>query len=1032
MPSYRVLFSRPALALALLVGFVAPACDCDSGGGITNSGGQLTLDPEQADFGYVIVGQQKQLKVLVRNTGRGTIKVRSIDRSEGFPGEILFSPPNFQLEPNEETSLTLLFQPKEVGPRQGTLLLRNDGFLDPVELPVAGVGIVPNLAFDPASVNFGPVIVDNVGEQSAKLVNRGDAPIDVFVDGISGDNAEMFRALIPGSDQTHAFLEAGASIDVALSFEPKAVGEGFKAAFSVRPCTACEPTLLPLEGRGVAAGIIAEPEELNFGAVLPGTTSTKTLTLRNIGNKRIAVTSIQPAQAGTEFGVVQPAQWPALEPGESSTVDVTYSPAALGQDSTRLVVETDDQRAPRFEVTVLGYGGGPSLDVLPAALEFNTVGIGFPVKRRLTLVNKGINDPNSDNDDLLVTALSLPVGDFAYSLPNGGALPLRLSPGSRAIVEVTYSPTDSGEDFATLQVSSNDGDRPTVDVPVHGTGRPLPPCEYEMLPAAVPGLQFGVVQRGRNARLSFSIRNIGTNDCSLGAIELDPSANGVFTLPAGPVFGKILTPGERLVTEVEFAPPGTAASGTAYASFIDISVSSVRAPQQQLQLSGRGAEVCLSITPMGVDFGTVEPNCETNNRTFTIYNACRTAVKINSIVTSAGTSEFRVLPPTNLPTTLQPQQQLRFDARYRPVDLGQDNGSIEVYTDQTVTGNPPQPYVLTLTGKGEVDATARETFRQADQARADILFVVDDSGSMSSKQQALATNFSSFMRFAIQQQIDYRIAVTTTAAASGGCNASDDAQGRFMPLNSSTRIVTPALPDPLGTFSTNVRVGASGCASEQGMEGGWQALSDPNINGTNAGFLRNDAYLSIIMVSDAEDQSIRPVDFYVNFFQNIKGPRGANLVSVSAIVNHDNSICENNPNADTPEDSNPALRYMEVVRRTGGVLESICTDDWSRSLQKLGQSAFGYKSRFILNSEPDPATLRVVVTQATDNACASDAECVSMGGANDTCQAGFCQAVREQPGTWNYTPETNSVDFLPTWVPPAGAKIDVSYAVACH
>jgi hypothetical protein len=249
--------------------------------------------------------------------------------------------------------------------------------------------------------------------------------------------------------------------------------------------------------------------------------------------------------------------------------------------------------------------------------------------------------------------------------------------------------------------------------------------------------------------------------------------------------------------------------------------------------------------------------------------------------------------------------------------------------------------------------------------------------------------------------------VTTTAAASGGCNGSTDAKGRFMPLNSATRIVTPALPDPLATFQTNVRVGASGCASEQGLEGGWEALSDPNINGTNAGFLRNDAYLSIIMVSDAEDQSIRPVDFYVNFFQNIKGPRGANLVSVSAIVNHDNSICENNPNADTPEDSSPAVRYMEVVRRTGGVLESICTDNWSASLQKLGQSAFGYKSRFILNSEPDPATLRVVVTMPDGTRI-------------------------ERAGTWNYTPETNSIDFLPTWVPPAGASIDVSYAVACN
>jgi hypothetical protein len=37
------------------------------------------------------------------------------------------------------------------------------------------------------------------------------------------------------------------------------------------------------------------------------------------------------------------------------------------------------------------------------------------------------------------------------------------------------------------------------------------------------------------------------------------------------------------------------------------------------------------------------------------------------------------------------------------------------------------------------------------------------------------------------------------------------------------------------------------------------------------------------------------------------------------------------------------------------------------------------------------------------------------------------------PGTyWTFSAETNSVDFLPTAVPPAGARIDVGYAVKCN
>jgi hypothetical protein len=277
--------------------------------------------------------------------------------------------------------------------------------------------------------------------------------------------------------------------------------------------------------------------------------------------------------------------------------------------------------------------------------------------------------------------------------------------------------------------------------------------------------------------------------------------------------------------------------------------------------------------------------------------------------------------------------------------------------------------------------------------------VVDDSGSMQDWQEKLAQNFAAFMTFAQQQAIDYRIAVTTTGTFAG-CSGADEANGRFSPWGptSAPRIVDPTLADPAGVFASNVAVGTDGCSTEMGLEGAYLALSDPNVNGVNGGFLRNDAALSIIIVSDAPDQSLRATDFYVDFFQNIKGPRGANMISVSAIV-WDEAACGSNVVEDAPTEV-----YHEVVRRTGGISDVLCTDNWSVSLQKLGQSAFGYKTRFVLTSEPDPATLVVKI----------DGQEIASG------------------TYWTFTAETNSIDFLPTAVPPAGARVDVAYAVACH
>ena len=45
----------------------------------------------------------------------------------------------------------------------------------------------------------------------------------------------------------------------------------------------------------------------------------------------------------------------------------------------------------------------------------------------------------------------------------------------------------------------------------------------------------------------------------------------------------------------------------------------------------------------------------------------------------------------------------------------------------------------------------------------------------------------------------------------------------------------------------------------------------PIIDMQNAGFLRDDARLAVIVVSDEEDSSDGPVSLYIDFFRNIKG-----------------------------------------------------------------------------------------------------------------------------------------------------------------
>jgi hypothetical protein len=311
-------------------------------------------------------------------------------------------------------------------------------------------------------------------------------------------------------------------------------------------------------------------------------------------------------------------------------------------------------------------------------------------------------------------------------------------------------------------------------------------------------------------------------------------------------------------------------------------------------------------------------------------------------------------------------------------------------------------YIVSLEGRGATDATQVDEFDQLGRPKVDILFVIDDSCSMSEEQTSLSSNFQAFIQFATAQQIDYQIGVTTTDIDEG--NPAE--AGRLVPIsgNPADRIVTPRTqPAPETVFSMNANIGLDSTFTEKGLEGAYLALSNPLIFQHNAGFLRQDAVLSIIFVSDEEDQSPRAVPFYINFFLSIKGFRNNNLFTASSIVGDTPSGCGGSAGS-----AQAGSRYVEVANRTGGVFQSICTADWSRALEDLSTTAFGFKSRYFLTNQPVISSIKVFID-------------------------GVEVMARSQGGTvnWTYDFATNSINFSPFATPEPGAHIRVEYAAEC-
>ncbi len=173
-------------------------------------------------------------------------------------------------------------------------------------------------------------------------------------------------------------------------------------------------------------------------------------------------------------------------------------------------------------------------------------------------------------------------------------------------------------------------------------------------------------------------------------------------------------------------------------------------------------------------------------------------------------------------------------------------------------------------GDGDSDTTIDAPPAEAMKCnKMDLVFVVDDSGSMAEEQTNLASNFPMFATVlstfttADGDPIDYRIAVTTTGkdfttvVPGVPIPIVDDGDNGAFRNNCSLnkRWIEPTDPDMPGTLSCRANVGTNGPSNEMPFITTKMAFAERITDGTNANFLRPDALLAIVVLTDEDDSS---------------------------------------------------------------------------------------------------------------------------------------------------------------------------------
>lgn len=293
-----------------------------------------------------------------------------------------------------------------------------------------------------------------------------------------------------------------------------------------------------------------------------------------------------------------------------------------------------------------------------------------------------------------------------------------------------------------------------------------------------------------------------------------------------------------------------------------------------------------------------------------------------------------------------------------------------------------------------VDSIQVDELRQSDGV-VDILWVVDDSGSMTNERRTLVGNFNRFVQELLALQVDFQMGVTSIVASDGGR------------LRGATKIITNLTTDPRRVFELNTTFPSSRSRWEQGLRMTQLGLSSPNIDPgqPNAGFLRPNAALAIIVLTNEDDSSFGTTDHYARVFKALKGKGNENLVSFSVIGGTIPNGCV--PPGETGlygSTADPAIRYAEVATKTGGIIGSICDASFEQTLVRIAQALNTLKRVF-------PLTLPPIINSIT----------VTVAGV----------AVRQDPvNGWQYRTDTNSVVFLGNYVPPPGSTVRLQYAYA--
>lgn len=419
-------------------------------------------------------------------------------------------------------------------------------------------------------------------------------------------------------------------------------------------------------------------------------------------------------------------------------------------------------------------------------------------------------------------------------------------------------------------------------------------------------------------------------------------------------------------------------------------------------LSGTGDFTQVLVTS-GVEFPPTATNCSAAPQTFNLSNTGTLPVQVTAVTLENCDAGVQVTTDPVVPAdglTLTSGAVLKVTATWTPQNSGLLKCTVVVNPPtvgqcQTASGLLPiecatlaecpkpsiacalTPLKIQLTGQA-LSPFQSETFLLP-ASQKDVLFVVDRSTGMGAFQTAVAQAAQAFVG-AIPANVSVHIGAIVADLADGIQKA-----GRLQVVDGQT-FLTSQSPNLVKSLQALLNQGEGIASPPESLALVQMALTPPLTNaayfdcqtdadckpeetcfvlpmeltkscgGPNRGFLRPNAQLHVVVLSNSDDQSPGQLAAYVKAFLALQNTYF--FPEFHAIANPDpQNACLTalGPAAPTP-------RYGELIAQSNGSYVTLCSADYTAGLTALTSDLFPPLIPSIhLNYSPDPATISVEV-----------------------------------------------------------------------